>query len=517
MKPSLLVAAATAAGVLTSQQPASTAQGHLAPVSRGTITTVGGLSIDYRGGCLVQQVHIGIKTNPHQFDWCDKMPAAPAGLEIQKMYAWAPDFLLIAFDNAERAICDGAIGCIARGRYVNLLLVTDGVPNAMVYGDGDQVTIALTTALLDFADAANLSYLDEVKAAIVTGQPKGGFTDWMKVLDSFAGKPCQWHLPTAIHAPSTAEFSQLRGMTQLLLELVIAHELAHAHSDSARCGAPAGSSSLDIEQACDAVAFDKLASASPPRTSLVGIVPPLVAMSHYERLLDGRLGRLFAPTLGMPSLELAPARDWSARASKLIERWERHCRTANPDPITCPPGWEVFGTELRRLVGMPLPQRCDDESMPDYELQPAGSAKIRQVHDVECSGLLELISAAPGDFAAVRAEQVDADDDDQVWEANVGFPSSGACAVVKPANMRAFASCTVAKKTDDKTASDAWIATDKKITACLGSNWSRRVKTVAGTRPTTIATFTAPSSMAAVTLRKSAARGKSTVSLRVAY
>jgi hypothetical protein len=157
---------------------------------------------------------------------------------------------------------------------------------------------------------------------MVTGKPQGGFTDWIAELGTYAGKSCRWHLPTTVRKLLDSEFLNIRGMVQTFLELVMAHELAHARSPNADCWSEPDPPNMARELACDKYAFTKLARATPARIAPFAIVPALVAMSHYEHLLNRRLGRLFVPSAGMSFLDLYQASNWTVRATGLIALWE---------------------------------------------------------------------------------------------------------------------------------------------------------------------------------------------------
>src|SRR6187399_2799574 len=96
-------------------------------------STPEGKRIDVRGACLLINARQG--TNAHVFDeaWCDRYQTTQVG--PRQLYEWAPDFLLEAFDNAERVRCKGELGCVTGARPVRMAIVADGFADARIAGD----------------------------------------------------------------------------------------------------------------------------------------------------------------------------------------------------------------------------------------------------------------------------------------------------------------------------------------------------------------------------------------------
>jgi hypothetical protein len=410
--------------------------------------------------------------------WCDRY-AVSDGASVESMYDWAPDFLVEAFNNAERAVCSGnALGCVTSERDVEIAIVSDGVANAMIQGDRSQLRVIVTTGLLDFADAAEMSYVDELRARLSGRGPIGGLTDWLQNMRSLAGKPCVFHSPSPLHQVSQAQFVEVRTAAQAFYEFVMGHELAHARSPGANCWASTSPSDVSREVSCDRASFLSLAlppSGAQSRAFPPMIVPPLVAMAQYERILNGRLGRLVAPASGGTLLEAAPTRNWLDRAQRLVDLWESHCRQHGLDQITCRDGWAGAVSEARRLLGLPAPGSCVDNNSTSAELVNAGrspgAAAGAPAPGTFCAGVLDLLSGATGGFVATRGTHKDNVDGDSVWDSRVTVSGTRQCRIWRYGDGSDAARCSIDKDNDEAAVRSKYLSVSQDLRNCL-SSWT---------------------------------------------
>jgi hypothetical protein len=378
--------------------------------------------VTVRGGCLLVQARAGVDLAPRDDSWCDAF-VAPSG-SLATTYSWFPDFIVAAFDNAERTRCPGgALNCIVRGRDVQIALVSDGIPNAVVGHDqaDRNLSVRVSTGLVDFTDAAAISYIDEAKSQQKGFGPTGGLTDWITQMDALGGRPCVMHAPTPLRQLNKDEFVVVRTFAQAFYEFVMNHELAHVASANADCGAH-NPTAMEREVACDADAFDKLTAAVPQRALPPAVAAPLVAIAHYEHILNERFGRLVAPAAGKSFLDLYPASNWTARARAYVTLWENHCNTAAADQTTCRNGWRAAIADVRRLLAIPMPAQCSDTNTPAAENAPATFE----------NGLEQLVAAAPDQFVSIRgqAEPRDPDADASFYSLTVAVPGLRDCALM---------------------------------------------------------------------------------------
>jgi hypothetical protein len=447
------------------------------PASTGTkggrsFTTPNGIRVLVRGGCLLIPVRKGASKVKRDHAWCDRM----TGVDLDRAYSWVPDFMALALDNAERAECGGAIGCVAGGRDVEIILAGDGIPNALVAGDTSQLTIVVSTGLIDFVEAAETTYLDEVKAGVLGKGPTGGFSDWLTEIDAMGGKPCTFRAPSPLHRHDQADFTQLRTAAQVFYEFIMAHEISHVRSPGANCWAGDHPQDMARELACDHRAFSKLASTSPPRALPVLMVPPLVGMSHYEHILNSRLGRLVDARTGAPFLDRFPASNWTVRADRLVSEWEKHCSAVGEDTTVCRPGWKVAVADARRLLALKLPSQCiDTASSVSTELQPVGPSKVTKQplsSDPTCRGLETAILSASAAFEPIKGPLDDGDEDPKTWKSTVTWGDAEACLVWKSTGEAPYWSCDLIGDRNPAKVEAAFPGYVAKMKDCLASGWS---------------------------------------------
>jgi hypothetical protein len=202
------------------------------------------------------------------------------------------------------------------------------------------------------------------------------------------------------------------------------------------------------------------------------IIAPLVAMSHYEHVLNGRFGRLLAPKAGGGFLDVFRAADFSKRATAIVDRWEQ--RTAPADALTCPQGGvAMLVAEARRLIALPLPTECTDTSTTEAERAFAGSLPGANVTTF-CDGVTDLLYAARSRFASVKTGTVDVDEDDgtQNWDSTVG-PPNATCSIWQKKGDGTYARCTLFDaKSDDAGAEAAYKNAVQNVRACVTSAWT---------------------------------------------
>jgi len=355
-----------------------------------------------------------------------------------------------------------------------IIVVADGLPNAMISGDSKQLTLAISSGLIDFAEAAEITYLDEVKSQITRGEPKGGFTDWIREIDALAGKPCRLGLPSPMRPLQTHEFTQVRTMVQTFLEFIFAHELAHAKSYNANCWAGDTPTDMQRELSCDRFGFQKLATANPPRAMPLFAIPPLIAMSHYERILNRRLGRMYAADTGLPFLDVYEASNWNGRAQALVDLWQAHCSKISKNETTCRDGWKDSVREARKIIALPLPGICVDQPnagmMENAPVGPSTIARLTQSGAL-CKGITEMLAAALSQFDAIRGEPEEDVDDSKVWKSVVGLADAADCSVWRTIRGRNYVRCKVARESEPAKTSKLYSATASQIKECVGPRW----------------------------------------------
>jgi hypothetical protein len=310
-------------------------------------------NIDTVGGCMIMHMRATAQPVSSMDAFCNAIPPArlPDGRLIFSLYEWAPPFLENAFDNAERAHC-GFPGCATANRHVRLVLYADSNVNAFVrpYASGE-VIIAISTALVDFVEFVTTHLLEDVFVDPSGMRAPNGLSAWLDTLDQYGGQQCSTrYRPPATTLDIQQHFVAIRAAAASVYIFIFAHELSHYIIGSS-CGAQS-LSPMDVEQACDRIAFTKAADyglALP-----VELVATFVAMHSFERLA----GPILTPPGGGSNLETAfPARNWTARAEAIIGQWQNLCAAGNTGQM-CSQHWNMQKTYAERLTSVSLPAPC---------------------------------------------------------------------------------------------------------------------------------------------------------------
>jgi hypothetical protein len=308
------------------------------------------------GGCLIITVRPGSEVTSSVNSLCSQTPVwrAPNGSTMQQLFSWASPFLAGAFDQAERAHCDGGIGCVVRGQAVHIIVYPNGFPNAVISISTESLSIGVSTGMIDFVDASVRSFLKDIDVRI-PGASEDGYARWLHRMDLAAGLPCPPQItPPASGNVTTEEFKNRQYTAQMVYYMIFAHELAHIKAGST-CGT-SGDDALATEMACDRLAIRKLSDRGWFYPALISTW--MIAMDYYEALASPVLKRLRPASIGSYR-DIFPARDWQQRTAAILAEWGRLCSGPQSGSGTlCAAGWNRVLNFCQALNNGSRPGAC---------------------------------------------------------------------------------------------------------------------------------------------------------------
>jgi len=415
-----------------------------------------------RGGCIVIAARSG--SGSSDLSTCDRIQ----NTNLSVYRGWAADFLLAAFDDAERSTC-GTIRCAGGSRGVDLVILNSGFAwasvsfNAMSIQQSKQLTIFISTGLIDFVEAATTSYL------VQSDDPANGLRAWLQRIDSHANSDCKWHVESPLHQVDQNTFRMVRASAHAVYKFILGHELAHVMAGG-MCG-QRGLSQLDGESACDRYSFEhEWSSGVGPNMVIVS----LVAMAHYHSLLNERLGALISPSSGLAYSEIFPAADWRTRASRIADLWVEECQSDTTAPACKEPLWRQLLADARRYINTPLPADCNDSS----RARTAENNKAGDLEGTLCGDVKTFTDAATTDFASLRGT-ARRSSDRPVWNTNVVFAKTASCKIfARDTYTGAFTVCRFTPATQDDATQSQYKNLSKQMASCL-VGWKQSQKTSA--------------------------------------
>lgn len=284
-------------------------------------------------------------------------------------------------DAAESQRC-GKPGCRFGGREARLLVVGDLVPRAWTSVRETSVDIGISSGMTALVQTTSAATAEEVLVANPSAGAQYGMGAFFEQLHELGGTPCDLAMKSNLLGRfSSAPRSAQAGVGERhVLTFLLAHELAHV-THGQDCGS-GSADPLTIERACDEIAFASM----PDRADApLQIISWLVGMHHYEKLLAPVL---FAAQGSSSAFTKAfPARDWTARARGLLERWRKDC--ASPTRGGCG-SFSAFGDVADVFATIPKPGACRTvpSSADAGALNAPPTVEARRCIDIE-SNLLE--------------------------------------------------------------------------------------------------------------------------------
>lgn len=314
------------------------------------------LRVKNRGGCMVLYLR-DTGTNSPVESQCDAIPVVHYGngQSFQQVYSWIPPFVAVSFDQAERAAC-GVLGCATDKTQVTLFLLANGIPNASVDEGKGYITLTLNTGLIDFIDAASRSYLVDIEDAIARKPLTRGYQNWMTSMRSL-GNTCQPHVPFPTPSVSQADFMTAQEISHATYQFVFGHELAHYRSEVfGACGhKPPG---LAREMACDRISTNSLLEMKDSSMFPGAVAAVLMALDTYSRVAGpSEFGIMERGTDATNAQEFIKSMPWNARASQIVDLWDRFCR-AGANSKVCPANFDDVIIPARELTDTPPPASC---------------------------------------------------------------------------------------------------------------------------------------------------------------
>ena len=404
-----------------------------------------------RGGCEIMEVRSGSAQIDYSF--CDKLPRIE-----YRTYGWLVPVLTLAFDNAERATC-GSLRCATGARKVDLVVTSNAFANAGVSLNrpqpraSEQMVFFISTGLADMIQASTTGYLFQ------SSDPTNGLRAWLGNIDARANTDCRFIVPAPFRSLTPEETRMLFISTSVMYQFVLGHEFAHIMLGS-NCGVAHGSL-LAQETACDRFAFEHQwqAQAMFPHFAIV----PLVAMAHYDSLLDERWGDYFFPQTGLTLKEAAPATDWISRARSVARLWQTHCQA--PDAAqyrACSGNWLNILRDATGFLELDTPRSCHDTSNSRTgETQAAGSMEQQF-----CADLKAIIGQIPSHFADIRGSLDDTlDSGTKIYKSLHQLPGVDSCSI--HVNRDTQASCDYLDSADASEVRRQFESLRRQLAQCL--------------------------------------------------
>lgn len=446
-----------------------------------------------RGGCEIIEVRRGSAQTDYSF--CDQLPRIE-----YRTYGWLVPVLTLAFDNAERATC-GSLRCATGARKVDLIVTANAFANAGVSlsrserGASDQMVFFISTGLADMIQASTTGYLFE------TSDPANGFRAWLNQIDARANTDCRFIVPAPYRSLNSEETRMVFVSTSVMYQFVLGHEFAHVMLGT-NCGVAQGGP-LAQESACDRFAFDRQwqAQAMFPHFAII----PLVALAHYDSLLDERWGAYFFPQTGLTLKEAMPAADWLSRAKNLARLWQSHCQAADAAQYrACGGTWQNVLRDAASYLQIDAPRSCrDTANSRSNEVRPAGSMEQQF-----CADLKATVAQVPSGFTAILGNLDDTlDSGTKVYKSLKPLPGVDFCSV--NIGRSTNASCDYPDSADRTEVGRQFETLRRQISQCL----TGYQQTTSGTSEEPAVEFTAPG--VAVRLSTNATKRKSWNHIRV--
>lgn len=440
-----------------------------------------------RGGCEIIEVRSGPAQTDYSF--CDQLPRIE-----YRTYGWLVPVLTLAFDNAERATC-GSLRCATGPRKVDLVVTANAFANAGVSlsrpqpVSSEQMVFFMSSGLADMIQASTTGYLFQ------TTDPTNGFRAWLTQIDVRANTDCRFIVPAPYRSLTPEETRMVFVSTSVMYQFVLGHEFAHVMLGS-NCGVAQGGP-LARESACDRFAFDRQwqAQAMLPHFAII----PLVALAHYDSLLDERWGAYFFPQTGLTLKEAMPAADWISRATNLAGLWQSHCQAADGAQYrACGGTWQNVLRDAASYLKVGAPRSCHDTvSSRADEMRPAGSMEQQF-----CADLKATIAQVPSGFAAIRGPLDDTlDSGTKLYKSLRELPGVDSCSI--NIGRSTYASCDYPDSADRNEVHQQFETLRRQISQCL----TGYQQTSSGTSEEPAVEFTAAG--VAVHLSTIAARRKS--------
>jgi hypothetical protein len=404
-----------------------------------------------RGGCEIIEVRSG--SGQIDYSFCDKLPPIE-----RRTYGWLVPVLTLAFDGAERATC-GSLRCATGSGKVDLVVTSNAFANAGVSlsrpqtGAAEEMVFFLSTGLADMIQASTTGYLFE------STDPSNGLRAWLATIDAHANSDCRFIVPAPFRSLTQEETRMVFISTSVMYQFVLGHEFAHVMLGS-NCGVTQGGP-LAQEMACDRFAFERQwqAQAMLPHFTIV----PLVALAHYDSLLDERWGAYFFPRTGQTLKEAAPATEWISRARNVAKLWQTHCQA--PDAAkyrACNGTWQHVLQDATGYLQLETPRSCHDTTNSrTVENQAAGSMEQKF-----CADLKAIIAQIPSNFAGIRGALDDTlDSGTKVYKSLRQLPGVDSCSV--NARRDTYVSCDYLESADASETRGQFATLRSQIAQCL--------------------------------------------------
>jgi hypothetical protein len=320
-----------------------------------------------------------------------------------------------------------------------------------------------TTGMSDMTEAATISYL------VQSNDPTNGLRAWLQRIDDRANTNCKFYVEAPYRSIDQQTFQMVRAGAQIYYQFILGHEFAHLQLGGPTCGSDSPEP-LKQESTCDKFSFDHQWAFGNLAPNFV--VVPLIALAHYDSLLDDRLGSFIYPAGGMTFREMFPAADWQARARQVAQWWTDKCsEPSQSNKPACKGSFQAVWADSKNYIELPMPHSCTDtDASRSSEMNPAGN-----MEGVLCKEITTVISDAASDFKNTLGPVDDpaTPTDGGSWHSNRILPGAAGCTVFgRDANTGAFFRCDYNTTSDMAENDKLYSNLVNEISACF-PKWTK--------------------------------------------
>ncbi len=321
--------------------------------------TAAAQTVEVKGGCVVATAGLSPPLDPFLEQVCgtavlDSLPGNAFLARYDLLLRGVARRLL----STDSVVC-ATLRCDARLSAIRLIAYPDSIPTAFeLPAQRSNIDLIVTTGLLDLGVAVAATVSTDVSRRScfqpVFGQPidcrtftvsaaDSGLLSWLSGIQRSSGMSCA-HVPKYPYSFTADSGFVTQDIAQDILDGIVEHELAHAHTQNARCRST-DSTQAAIETSCDSIAAIAM---------LRGGATPLLSIALFAAMaqLDALFGPLYArftTVAGNPQVFMR-VRDWRRRARAMLKVWRM-----DDTLLARNLRWQMYSDTL---LAEPLPTGC---------------------------------------------------------------------------------------------------------------------------------------------------------------